>query len=68
MALTEGDKAECKEIARAIVREVLEMHIAVCPHGRTLLSSRWLLFGVCIGSGFGGGAFVLALIKALAVS
>lgn len=65
MALTPGDKAECKEIAREIIKEVLIVHIASCPHGRTLLSSRWLMAGVCIGSGFGGGTVALALAKLL---
>lgn len=63
MSLTEGDKAEIKEIARLIVKEVLKEHIASCPHGKTLLKSRMFLMGVCIGSGFAGGGFALAVSK-----
>ena len=65
MALTEGDKAECKEIAREIVKEVLVEHIDSCPHGKALLKNRMLLIGACIGSGVGGGSAVFALAKLL---
>jgi len=65
MALTEGDKAECKEIAREIIREVLIEHIASCPHGKTVLASKMFLAGVCIGSGFAGGSLALGLAKLL---
>lgn len=65
MALTEGDKAECKEIAREIVKEVLSEHIASCPHGKTLLASKMFIIGVCTGSGFAGGGLALGLAKLL---
>ena len=55
MALTKGDKAECKEIAREIIKEVLIGHIESCPHGKTLLANKWFLFGICTGSGIAGG-------------
>ena len=63
MTLTEGDKAECKEIAREIIKEVLLVHVECCPHGKTLLTSKWLLVGVLIGSGFSGGTLALAIMK-----
>jgi len=55
MALTEGDKAECKEIAREIVKEVLVEHINSCPIGKTLMKNRMLLIGIVIGSTLAGG-------------
>ena len=63
MALNDGDKAECKEIAREIIKEVLLEHIASCPHGKTLLSSKWFLCGVCIGCSIAGSGISLALAK-----
>lgn len=63
MSLSDGDKAECKEIAREIIQEVLVIHIQSCPHGKTLLASKMFLFGICIGSGFAGGSFALAIAK-----
>lgn len=60
-----GDKAECKEIAREIVKEVLIEHIASCPHGKTLLANRWFLIGICIGSGIAGGSAALGLAKVI---
>jgi len=66
MALSESDKAECREIAREIVKEVLIEHIKSCPHGQFLMRSRMLLIGLCIGSGIGGGGAVYALIRSLA--
>jgi len=63
MALSEGDIAECKEIAREIIKEVLIEHIASCPHGKAILASKMLLIGMCVGSGFASGSVVLALAK-----
>jgi len=63
MALNDGDKAECKEIAREIIREVLVMHIEACPHGRTILASKMLLIGMCVGSGIASGSLVFSLMK-----
>jgi len=67
MALTEGDKAECKEIAREIIKEVLIEHIASCPHGKAILAGKMFLTGICIGSGFAGGGLALGLAKLLIV-
>ncbi len=63
MALNEGDKAECKEIAREIIKEVLLEHIASCPHGKSLLVSKWFLVGVCIGCSIAGSGISLAMAK-----
>lgn len=66
MALTEGDKAECKEIAREIVKEVLEQHIASCPHGLALIKSKTFVIGLFVGSGVISGGSVAALLHAFA--
>ena len=63
MALTDGDKAECKEIAREIITEVLLVHIDSCPHGKTILASKMLLVGMCVGSGLASGGLVIALMR-----
>jgi hypothetical protein len=63
MALNDGDKAECKDIARLIVKEVLSEHILCCPHGQLILKAKWLLVGICAGSGFAGGSLVLVVFK-----
>ena len=67
MALTDGDKAECKEIAREIIKEVLIWHVESCPHGKTILASKMFLTGMCVGSGFAGGGLALGLAKLLMV-
>ena len=63
MALTDGDKAECKEIARVIVKEVLTEHIGACPFGKRQIRDRALLVGTCIGSGLGSGGILFAILK-----
>lgn len=69
MALTEGDKAMCAEIAREIIEAVIDRHIESCPHGIALKvnkkSAAMFIVGVCIGSGFAGGSLVLAIAKIL---
>lgn len=65
MSLTEGDKAECKEIAREIVREVLIGHIASCPIGITLVRHRMLLVGIFIGSTLAGGGAGIGIARLL---
>ena len=66
MALTDGDKAECKEIAREIIKEVLAIHIVSCPHGIKMIKERAVLVGICIGSGLGSGGVVYALMSIFA--
>ena len=63
MALSEGDKNTCRELAREIIKEVLIEHIKSCPHGQSILASKMLLVGMCIGSGFASGGIVFGLIK-----
>jgi hypothetical protein len=59
MALNDGDKAECKEIAREIIKEVLAEHIKSCPHG-IKMGKIWMLF---VGAGAGGGIGISELIR-----
>lgn len=65
--LDDGDKAECKEIAREIVQEVLTIHVQVCPHGRTMFKMLWISIGIAVGSGIAGGGLVLAVVKAIGI-
>jgi len=65
MTLSDGDKAECKEIAREIIKEVLAIHIETCPHGKALMRNKMFLIGACIGSGIGSGGVTFALAKVL---
>ena len=65
MALSEGDKNTCKEIAREIIKEVIIGHIESCPHGKTFFASKMLLIGMCVGSGMASGGIILALTKFL---
>lgn len=68
MSLTEGDRAECREIAREIITEVIKGHVTTCPHGLWIARSKAILIGVCIGGGFTGGGLVYGLFKAIAGS
>ena len=63
MALSEGDKAICGEIAQEIIEKVLIQHIASCPHGIKLDKWWMLIVGACLGSGVGGGTIVGVLLK-----
>ena len=63
MALSKGDTAILKEVARELIKEVLAQHIESCPYGRSLLVSKWFLIGLCIGSGVAGGGIVAAVFK-----
>ena len=56
--LNDGDKAECKEIAREIVKEVLIEHTVACPHGIRIGKLWMLLLGASIGGATGGGGIV----------
>lgn len=72
MALTEGDKAICGEIAQEIIEKVLKQHIDSCPHGKVLLKNRMFLIGCIIGASVGGGAggagIVMAFVRIFAGS
>lgn len=69
MALTEGDKAICRDLAREIIQEVLKdvivAHIDACPHGHIIVKGKWLLIGLSLASGFGGGISFYTLVKLL---
>ena len=63
MALSDGDKAMCMEIAREIIKEALKEHIDTCPVNQTILRTKLFLIGICIGSGFASGGLVLGIAK-----
>ena len=63
--MTKEEKLECKEIAREIIAEVLKGHIETCPHGVTLLKSRFFLIGICAGMFVQGTGIALIAIKML---
>lgn len=67
MALTEGDKAMCRELAAAvadnIITRVLTAHIESCPHGKSILLSKGLVIGIFVGSGVAGGGITIAILK-----
>ena len=67
MALSEGDKAEYKEIAREIVQEVLKIHVQICPHGRTMFRMFWASVGIAVGSGVASGSLIMAIIKVFGI-
>lgn len=67
MSLSDGDKAECKEIAREIVKEVLLEHIISCPHGLALARSKALIIGAFVGGAFGGGGITIGIAKMLSM-
>ncbi len=62
MALSEGDKAQCRElageVAETIITRVITAHIDSCPHGRMLLSSKCFVIGFGSCCGVVGGAIV----------
>jgi len=62
--MTHGEKAEIKEIAREIVKEVLLEHVASCPHGITMLKMRWMVAGIIVAAA-GSSAGTAALLKVL---
>lgn len=55
MSLDDGDKAEIKEFAREIVKEVLILHTASCPYGSMLSRGKSWFIGICVGVGIGAG-------------
>lgn len=71
MALTEQDRAYIREVAinaagevsKQVIEDVLKWHTEACPHGKSILASKWGLLGLCIGSGVGGGGMVAVFIR-----
>ena len=62
-----GDKAECREIGREIVTEVLKIHIKTCPHHTAFLISKARIVGIILGvvaaSGVSSAAAVSLIMK-----
>ena len=63
MALDNGDKAICAEIAREIIEKVLEEHIKYCPVKQSILRTKLFIVGLCVGSGLASGGLVLGIAK-----
>jgi len=67
MALDDGDKAMCMEIAREIVKESLVEHIKCCPHGKLMMRNKMFLIGCTVGislsGGIGGASAVMLFAK-----
>jgi hypothetical protein len=73
MALTDQDRDYIREfavnsateISKQIIEDVLKWHIEACPHGKSMLASKWFILGICVCSGLSGGGIVALLIKIL---
>lgn len=69
--MNNAEKAECREIAREIVKEVLMVHITTCPHHQAFLVSKARLLGIMIGvivaSGVSSATAVTILMKVFAL-
>ena len=71
MALSELEQEYIREVAvnsatvvsKQIIEDILKWHIKACPHGKTLLASKWGLIGLCVGSGFSGAGILAVLLK-----
>jgi hypothetical protein len=71
MALDETEMTLIREIAvnsatvvsKEIIENVLKWHIDACPHGKAILASKWVLIGLCLGSGAGGATLFAAISK-----
>ena len=71
MALSDQDRAYIREVAinsatlvtKQVIENMLKWHIDACPHGKSIMASKWGLLGICIGSGVGGAGFFAALLK-----
>ena len=61
--MDEGDKNTCKEIARAIVKEVMVEHIKSCPHGQGFNILKAKLIGACLAAGVMSGGTFFGLAK-----
>jgi len=44
-----------ERVVSKVTKELLIQHIDSCPHGKTLLKSKFLIVGSIIGAGIGGG-------------
>ena len=55
MALNEGDKAICSQIAERIIKEVMQQHVKTCPHVIKWKLVAAVFFGAILGSGLVNG-------------
>ena len=55
MALDDGDKAICMEIAREIIKEVIAEHQKTCPHAVKWKLVAAVFVGAILGSGLVNG-------------
>lgn len=73
MALSEQDREYIREVAinaagevsKQVIADVLKWHTEACPHGKSILASKWGLLGVCLGSGASGAGIFAAVLKLL---
>lgn len=71
MALSEPDRAyiheaavnAAGEVSKQVIEDMLKWHIDACPHGKSILSYKWVVIGIFVGSGISGGGMVAVLIK-----
>ena len=71
MALSDQDRAYIREVAinsaaevsKQIIEDMLKWHTEACPHGKSILASKWGLLGLCIGSGVSGAGIFAAILK-----
>jgi len=71
MALTDQDRAYIHEVAinsaaevsKQIIEDLFKWHIDACPHGKSILTYKWVVIGIFVGSGISGGGMVAVLIK-----
>lgn len=71
MSLSEPDREYIREVAvnaagevsKQIIEDLLKWHTKACPHGKSIIASKWLVVGVCAGSGIGGGGIAAMLIQ-----
>ena len=71
MALSDQDRAYIREVAinaagevsQKVIENVLKWHIDACPHGKSIIASKWGLIGWCIGSGVSGGGMAAILME-----
>jgi hypothetical protein len=69
LMLTEDDKEWVKLVAEKLFQDlmprIIAAHVLSCPHGKTLLISRWFLVGMMAGSGLAGGSIGALVVKVL---
>lgn len=67
MMLSKDDREWVKLISREVAfkvnKEVLAEHIKTCPHGKSILITKCLLVGVCIGSGLISSGVAIAVAR-----